>query len=154
MSLCSVLVLVVIMMVTVGCVGIKINLTVDEIAMQADTTYDEDENSPFSLVNRISSESSLNIFFDNKFFDFTTPKGLEKYDDNYFNDNSLLIICFLGGEDSTVEITGITVKGSELFVHMNTSNNSGIHSKYIYKFVSLSKAAVADVSKHSYVIRS
>ena len=153
-AVCILLLLLICIMGMIGCTGSKIAYTVEDVNMQIDTTYNEDKPSPNRTVNSISDRDGLISFFDNAFFDNIDPKGLEMFDEIFFDSKDLLIISLLGDKDTLVEISNVTTSGTQLFVHMITSNNTGKHVKYIYKFISIEKDDVKDISRHGYVIRS
>ena len=138
----------------VSCIGFKVDYKVEDVTMQIDNTYDESNSSPLSIINSISSIDSFTAIFDFKFFNFEVPSGLEMFNDAYFKINDLIIVSYLGHEDSNVDISKITIKGNELFVQMRTSKSAIVYSKYTYKYVTISKNDTKDVSKYGYVIIS
>lgn len=104
------------------------------------------------VVTPIKSTEELENFFEYEQFKNRIITGFESFNDNFFKDKALLIISYLGDSTTTIEISKVTKKNKELFVHIKTNHSTG-NNYFTYAYITLDMEDLNKVEKFSYVIK-
>lgn len=107
---------------------------------------------PLQMINPIRNTNEMSLFFNNKQFGKVELSDFSKFNDSYFKNNVLLIICYAGDANTSIDINSVFIRSSELFVGINSSKISG-NTHYKYKFITIEKELVKNVEKYSYIIK-
>lgn len=139
----------------VGCAPVVIPFTKETVKAQLNSAYSTLDGQSFQTVNSIDSCDSLKSFFDIDYFGLNTSQQFTMFDDDYFADNNLLVICYVGEDNERIVVTEINAKSEEMFVTIEVKKND-IKGKiqHIYRFLTVSKEDIKDITKFSYVIIS
>lgn len=138
----------------VGCASVVIPFTKETVNVQLNSVYSI-EGQSFQTVNSIDSRDTLKRFFDIDYFGLSTSQQFTVFDDDYFAVNNLLVICYVGEDNERIVVTEINAKSEEMFVtiEVNKNDNKG-KIQHIYRFLTVSKEDVKNITKFSYVIMS
>lgn len=106
------------------------------------------------MVTAFKSKCEVeNYFANNDYFSEKDIEYLNIFDDKYFENNALLIICTIAGDNYNFNTTKITINSNELFVHIQASKIT-VKTKYYYKFVKVLQNEIKKVTKYSYVYKT
>ncbi|MEG1662717.1 MAG: hypothetical protein RR338_01910, partial [Clostridia bacterium] len=82
-----------------------------------------------------------------------TMEKLVRFNKEYFEENNLLLTCFVGDKNDIIKITSLEKKQSELFVVFEIMKTEKPEKRqYYYNFITVSKKNVEGINKFSYKI--
>lgn len=137
----------------VGCAGKNIEFKEENVACDLNNEYAVGMAN-FQMVNKIASVDEMKNFFNTEYFGMNTADKLTMFDDKYFDNNTLLLVCYLKFAEEKYEITQLSIKGTELFVTIQRVYYDQGKRSYSYKFITVDKDSVKNVEKLSYIITS
>ena len=113
-------------------------------------------NKYLPMVSKVASKEELSTFYKEQFIESVDIEDINEFqvfNDEFFAEKSLLLICYSGDENMNITINDISLRGNELFVIFNADTISAL-THYTYFFVSVNKVDITNVNKFSYVIKS
>ena len=149
-SILAVMILIVILTTClVGCdFGDPIDFTMEELVLHGDTEMNEHSETAKKIDSREELLSYMN--FSSNF----NMELIKKFDDSYFEENSLIILTHYVYDDETYEVKDVKVKDTKLTVKLSRKYVEGFFTQIYYDFIRVNKNDVENVTQCSVVTSS
>lgn len=146
-----VLLIVALVFTLASCVGKGIDFKIEKVDVELNNKYDT-QLTHFQMTNKIANVGEFERFFNNEYFGVGTAEKFTKFDDKYFENNTLIVVCFPKGQNERAEVVELKLKGDELFTIIERTYIAGATWTYSYFFVTVAKSDVNNINKLSYII--